>query len=146
MATLTPGDGQDLLDRYKRALERRDPDAAMQLYAPSAEHREDPFEEPHVGANAIREMWNRIAATQANVEFDAERVWVVGSTVLASAHGAHTERATAQRVRRRGFMTFELDDAKLIVRAREWPVTRVVGVDSTFRPDPQPEAEAANGR
>lgn len=146
MPTLTPGDGQDLLAAYKRAWERRDPDAAVELYAEDAEHREDPFEEPQVGELAIRAMWNRRAATQANAEFDAEHVWVVSATVLASYHAAYTERTTAQRVRRRGFMTLELNEQKRITRAREWPVTRAVGVDSTFDPEPGKDAEAANGR
>ena len=66
-----------------------------------------------VGELAIREHWNEAAATQGNVEFDAERIWVTGGTVLASWHGAITRRATAERIRERGFMTIELDDAGL---------------------------------
>src|SRR4051794_22934900 len=109
MNPLTPGDGQDLLERYKVAWERRDPDRAMQLYREDAELRLDPFEEPAQGANAFRAIWNDVAASQANVEFDAERVWTVERTVLASWHAAFTLRASAERVRIRGFTTFELD-------------------------------------
>jgi ketosteroid isomerase-like protein len=133
MVQLTPGAGQDLLERYKRAWETRDPDRAMELYRDDAEFRLDPFEEPASGANAIRAIWNDVAATQANVEFDAERTWVAGNTVLASWHAAFTQRATAERVRVRGFSTFELDDAGLIVRAKQWAASRVVGRDSTFK-------------
>lgn len=140
MPTLTPGDGQDLLAAYKRAWEGRDPDAALALYADGAEHRADPFEESHVGENAIREMWNHLAASRANVEFDAERIWVVGSTVLVNYHAAYTERASAERVRLRGFMTIELNDEKRITRVRGWPVTRTVGTDSTFHAEPHTEA------
>jgi ketosteroid isomerase-like protein len=139
MPTLTPGDGQDLLAAYKRAWEHRDPDAAMALYADDAEHRDNPFRDPYVGANAIRAMWNEIAANQANVEFDAETVWVVGGTVLASFHCAYTDRSDASRVRIRGFLTIELNDAHLIKRLREWPVSRVVGTDSTFHADARTE-------
>jgi len=42
-------------------------------------------------------------------------------------------RADAQRVRIRGFSTFELDDEGLIERAKQWAASRVVGTDSTFR-------------
>jgi uncharacterized protein (TIGR02246 family) len=132
MAQLTPGDGQDLLDRYKRAWEKRDPDAAVALYREDAEMRLDPFEDALQGANAIREFWNNVAATQANVEFDAERVWVSGPTVLASWHAAYTWRQTAERYRVRGFATFELDDAGLIARHKQWGIGRIVGKDSTF--------------
>ena len=90
MTTLTHGDAQDLLERYKRAWERRDPDLAMELYHADAEVRLDPFEEPARGANEIRAIWNDVAATQDHVEFDAERIWFVERTVLdVVARGVH---------------------------------------------------------
>lgn len=143
MQSLTHGEAQDLLERYKRAWEQRDPDLAMDLYAPDAEHREHPFREPFRGANEIRAMWNEIAANEANVEFDAERIWVSGPSVLASFHAAYTDRSNADRVRMRGFMTLELDDARRVTRLREWPASQVVGRDSTFRPDAPARASVA---
>jgi hypothetical protein len=133
MTTLTRGDAQDLLERYKRAWERRDPDLAMELYHADAEVRLDPFEEPARGANEIRAIWNDVAATQDHVEFDAERIWFVERTVLTSWHAAFTRRSNAERVRIRGFSTFELDESGLIQRAKQWAQARVVGRDSTHR-------------
>jgi ketosteroid isomerase-like protein len=132
---LTPGDGQDLLARFKQAWERRDPDAAVALFRGDAEYRFDPFEPPLVGVNAIRAYWNEAAATQVHVDFDAERVWVVGTTVLASWHAAFTRRVSGERVRYRGFMTLELDDAGLVSRFREWSLGRTVGTDRTMKLD-----------
>jgi ketosteroid isomerase-like protein len=134
------GDGQDVLERYKRAWEARDVDAIMELYAADAEHRDDPFRDPRLGANAIRAMWNDIATNEVNVEFDAERIWVSGRTVLASWHAAYTDATNGDRVRMRGFATLELDPAGLIKRLREWPVSRVVGRDSTYSPVRRPES------
>jgi len=133
--TLTPGDGQDLVERFKRAWERLDVDAAVALFRADAEYRFDPFEAPLAGANAIRAYWNDAVASQAHVEFDAERVWVSGPTVLASWHAAFTRRATAERVRQRGFMTLELDEAGLVARFRAWALDRTVGPDRTLRPE-----------
>jgi len=138
--TLTPGDAQDLLERFKRAWERLDVDAAVALFRDDAEYRPDPFEAPLVGGNAIRAYWNDIAATETHREFDAERVWVAGMTVLASWHGAVTAQAAGERRRYRGFMTLELDDAGLIGRGRLWSLARSVGRDGTFRPAPPPGA------
>jgi ketosteroid isomerase-like protein len=132
---LTPGDGQDALARFKRAREERDPDAMLELFAEDAEYRTDPFTQPLTGANAIREHWNRIAAEQAHIDFDAERVWVSGRTVLSSWHAAHTRRASAERVRVRGFSTIELDGEGRITRMRDWALARDVGVDSGFAPE-----------
>lgn len=131
--TLTPGDGQDLFARFKRAREGRDPEAMLELYADGAEHRTDPFSEPLVGLNAIREHWNTVAASQDHIEFDAERVWVSGRSVLCSWHAAHTRRSSAERVRVHGFSAADLDGDGLIARMRDWPVERVVGIDSSYR-------------
>jgi hypothetical protein len=54
--------------------------------------------------------------------------------VLASWHVAVTRRATAERIRIRGFSTLELDDDGRVARMRQWPVERVVGVDSSYGP------------
>jgi ketosteroid isomerase-like protein len=132
--TLTPGDGQDLFARIKHAWEQRDSEAMLELYREDAEYRIDPFMQPLVGANAIRRHWNEIMASQDHIEFDAERVWVSGRTVLGSWHAALTQRASADRVRVRGFSTMELDGTGLIVRMRDWPVTRTVGIDSSYKP------------
>ena len=137
---LTPGDGQDLFARFKRAWEKRDPDAMLELYSTDAEYRIDPFMEPMTGLNAIRDHWNSVVAAQDHIEFDAERVWTSGRTVLGSWHVALTERATADRVRVRGFSTMELDDQGRIVRMREWPVRKVVGIDSSYKQHTASEA------
>jgi ketosteroid isomerase-like protein len=136
MSQLTSGDAHDLLAAYKRAWEKRDVDGAMELYSEDAEHRDHPFRDPFVGSNAIRGMWNDIALNERHVEFDAERVWVSGATILASWHGAYTDSTNGDRVRMRGFMTVELDEERKVRRLREWPLARVVGRDSTLRPEP----------
>ena len=132
---LTPGDGQDVFASIKRAWERGDPDAILDRFAEDAEYRTDPFEPALAGANAIRAHWNAVAARQARVEFDAERVWVSGSTVLGSWHAAVTVRETGERVRVRGFSTVELDDEGRISRMRDWAIAREVGTDSGFTPE-----------
>jgi ketosteroid isomerase-like protein len=144
--TLTPGQGQDLLSAFKRASERRDVDLAVSLFREDAEYRPDPFEPALSGANAIRAYWNDLAASYVNVEFDAERVWVAGNTVLANWHSAMTSRGSAERLRYRGFMTLELDDAGLVSRFKQWPVARKVGIDSTVEPEAAPALEGASGR
>jgi ketosteroid isomerase-like protein len=133
MPQLSHGDAQDLLDTFKRGWESRDPDTVVDLFREDAEYRLDPFSDQLVGSNDIRAHWNDIAAGQAHIEFEAERIWVAGVTILASFHAAFTRRRTGERVRRRGFMTLELDDDGLVWRFRQWPLEQVVGRDSTFK-------------
>jgi uncharacterized protein (TIGR02246 family) len=136
---LTPGDGQDLFARFKHAWEKRDPDAMLELFGDDAEYRVDPFMQPLTGAVAIREYWNAIAAEQVHVDFDVQRVWVSGRTVLASWHAAFTRAVGSERIRIRGFSSVEIDDAGRIARMRDWPVSRAVGTDSKYKPQDMPE-------
>jgi hypothetical protein len=140
---LTPGDGQDVLARFKRAREGRDADRMVALFAEEAELRVDPFEPALTGAIDIRRHWNTVAAEQATVEFDAERVWVVGRTVLSAWHEAYTRRASGDRIRVRAFSTMELDDGGLIARMRAWPTERIVARDL---PDEAASATGAGAR
>jgi hypothetical protein len=119
--------------RYKAGWERRDPDSIMELFAENAQYRDDPFADELAGSNAIRSKVNDVCAQTANVEFDAERVWVSGATILSSFHSAYTLRSNGKRVRQRGFLTMELDDAQQIWRFRQWAAEREVGTDSTFK-------------
>jgi limonene-1,2-epoxide hydrolase len=145
MTALTPGDAQDLVAAFKRGWERRDPDVILDLFDAGAEYRPDPFAPPLAGENAIRALWNDIAASQANVEFDAERTWAAGSTVLASYHAAYTRRTSGERIRVRGFMTFELNPAGKVERFRGWPTERLVGTDSTLEPAAADSATRTDG-
>jgi hypothetical protein len=139
--SLMPGDGQDVLARYRRALEKRDPELMMEIYADDPTYRPDSFSNDLVGANAVRAHWNALAASQAHVDFDTERSWVSGRTVLSSWHGVFTVRTTAERIRMRGFSTMELDTDGRIVRQRDWPSSKSIGIDSRHRPEPASEGE-----
>jgi uncharacterized protein (TIGR02246 family) len=135
---LTHGAGQDLLAAWKRAWEARDVDAFLALFTDDADFRPDPFAESIVGETAIRTYWNDFAARTAHTELDTERLWVVDRSVLAAWHGATTLRATAERVRHRGFLAIDLDAEGRISRLRSYPRERTVGTDTSFKPEPVP--------
>jgi ketosteroid isomerase-like protein len=134
MPDLTHGDAQDLVERLKRAWEKRDVDAAVDCFADDAELRPDPFAPAMRDATAIRAWCNAVAAKVVHAEADAERIWLAGDTVLVAFHGAWTTRASADRTRIRGMLTLELDAERRVSRARAWALTKVVGSDSTIEP------------
>jgi len=136
MPNITHGDAQDLLAAFKLGWERRSPDTILELFGENIDYRPDPFSEPLIGLNAVRELWNDAVAAQDHIDFDAERIWVSGSTVLTSWHVAYSLVATAERVRVRGFMTLELGEDGRVERLRQWPVDRVVGNDRTMKGGP----------
>jgi ketosteroid isomerase-like protein len=91
---LTPAHGQSLLAAYKQAREARDPDAAMAMLSEDIECRFDPFEPPLRGHLEVRAYWNALVASQTEVEFDAENVWVVGRRCSATGSPAMTWRTS----------------------------------------------------
>jgi ketosteroid isomerase-like protein len=143
MPGLTHGDAQDLVERLKRAWEKRDVDALMDCFAADAELRPDPFAPAMADATAIRAWCNAVAASVAHAEADAERIWLSGDTVLVAFHGAWTVRASADRTRIRGMLSLELDGDRKVRRARAWPLTRVVGTDTTVFPTGEPAGSQA---
>jgi hypothetical protein len=68
MATIAANPYADWLARYRRAWIERDADAASRLFTEDATYREQPFEAPYVGRDAIRDYWARVTASQASVE------------------------------------------------------------------------------
>ena len=147
MAGLTHGDVQDLVDRLKRAWEKRDVDAFLDCLAEDAELRPDPFTPPLGDRTAVRAWANDIAAGVTHAEADAERIWLAGDTVLVAFHGAWTDRRTAARNRVRGVLAIELDPELRIQRARAWALSRTVGTDSSIAPTGEPAgADPTTGR
>ena len=134
----THGDAQDLVDRLKRAWEKRDVDAFLDCLAEDAELRPDPFAPPLSDRTAVRAWANDIAAAVAHAEADAEHIWLAGDTVLVAFHGAWTDRQTAARSRVRGMLAIELDPELRVQRARAWALTRIVGTDSSIAPTGEP--------
>lgn len=56
------------LDRYRKAWIDRDAVAAGDLFTEDAVYREQPFEAPFVGRDAIRRYWSRVTEKQSAVE------------------------------------------------------------------------------
>jgi ketosteroid isomerase-like protein len=68
MATTAATPYADWVARYRRAWIERDADAASQLFTEDAIYREQPFQAPFVGREAIRAYWARVTASQTSVE------------------------------------------------------------------------------
>jgi ketosteroid isomerase-like protein len=109
----------DLLERYRQAWETFDGDAWVALFTDDIEYREDPFEPPLVGSNAVRAYLLDAAERQEQVAFTVERHWVVDPTVLVAWHASYIQRSDQARIELAGFMTLELRDGR-IARLREW--------------------------
>jgi limonene-1,2-epoxide hydrolase len=72
----------DWANRYARAWENADVEAAGALFTEDATYRSDPFREPYRGREEIRGYWREVTARQARVEVAIGRTMGVGSRAL----------------------------------------------------------------
>ena len=117
--TIDHAGAETLLERFGAAWQEFDGDAWVDLFTDDVEFREDPFEPPLVGHNAVRAYLLRTAELQEQVEFTAERHWVVDPTILVAWHASYVARDNRAAVRLAGFMTLEMRDRR-IGRLRKW--------------------------
>lgn len=113
----------DLLDAFGRAWASFDGDLIVSLFTEDGEYHEDPFGPALVGHNAIRAYWLAESETTSDVEFQVERHWVAGDTVLAAWHASYRDRGASVPTRLAGFMTWAMAPDGRIARLREWLVT-----------------------
>jgi len=110
---------ETVLERFGAAWQSFDGDAWVDLFTHDVEFREDPFEPPLVGHNAVRAYLLKAAELQEQVDFTAERHWVVDPTILVAWHASYVARDNGSTVRLAGFMTLEMRDRR-IGRLRKW--------------------------
>jgi ketosteroid isomerase-like protein len=117
--TIDHAGAQSVIERFAAAWAAFDGDAWVDLFSEDVEFREDPFEPPLVGHNAVRAYLLQAAELQEQVDFTAERHWVVDPTILVAWHASYVARQDRATVRLAGFMTLEMRDGR-IARLRQW--------------------------
>ena len=70
------------LERYRRAWIERNAADAGELFTADAVYREQPFQPPFVGREAIRQYWATVTATQSEIEL-AYGPMIVGDRSVA---------------------------------------------------------------
>ena len=55
---------QEWLDGYARAWEEKDAEMAAELFTEDCVYRDQPFTEPHLGRDGVRQYWTDICAPQ----------------------------------------------------------------------------------
>jgi nuclear transport factor 2 (NTF2) superfamily protein len=69
------------IERYRVAWERRDPDAAAELFTPDATYRSNIVEQAHQGREGIRAYWQAATASQTEVKVRMGHPFVDGFRV-----------------------------------------------------------------
>jgi ketosteroid isomerase-like protein len=85
------------LERYRRAWEERDADAAAALFTEDAVYRSSPFREPHVGTAGIRDYWTGATSRQSDIRVLIGTPIVEGNRVAAEWWTTYVDAEAGER-------------------------------------------------
>lgn len=108
------------LERYGQAWVKRDPEAALKLFASDARYYETPFDAPLVGRAAIGRYWQHVSESQENISFKATPLAIVTSACIARWRAKFTRIPNGTRVELDGVFLLKFDSQGLCVELREW--------------------------
>ena len=116
------------LERYERAWRTPRTDGLADLFSEDATYSTAPYETPHQGLDAIREMWEaERSGPEEEFEMTGEVLAVEGDTGVARVHVLYGEgpdragRENRQRREYRDLWVVRLDDEGLCFHFEEWP-------------------------
>lgn len=111
---------QSWLERYGRAWERRDPDAAAALFSRDAVYYETPFVAPAQGRDGVRAYWTHATRNQTDISFSHEMLSVTRYRGIARWRARYTRRSSGVSASLDGIFVLEFDDDGLCRELREW--------------------------
>jgi ketosteroid isomerase-like protein len=117
---ISVADLETWLGAYERAWERKDPDAAANLFAADARYFETPYAQPFEGQSGVRDYWTRVTADQRDIDFQYSSIAVDGDTGIASWSATFTTISGGVKVELNGVFVLAFDADKRCTVLREW--------------------------
>ncbi|MGC1256570.1 MAG: nuclear transport factor 2 family protein, partial [Candidatus Acidiferrales bacterium] len=99
---------------------RRDPEAAVSLYADDATYQITPFDEPLRGRAAIYDYWIGVTRTEERIQFDYEIVAITAEYGVARWWASFVRVPPGLETKLDGIFLISLDSAGRCQSLREW--------------------------
>src|ERR1700693_1863221 len=109
-----------LVDTFGVAWERGDVEAVLAVFTPDATFVETPFSTPAKGIAAIREYWQDIPATQADLSFRSGEIYSAGPWFATEFRCTYRRRRTGEWVDARGAFFCETKDEMISEMRMYW--------------------------
>lgn len=108
------------LEKYGRAWETGDAQAAAELYAEDGTYQVTPFVEPMRGRAAILDYWTHVAQTEEQVQFSYEILAVTSAEGIARWQASFVIVPPGLKTKLDGIFVIALDDKGKCAWLREW--------------------------
>jgi uncharacterized protein (TIGR02246 family) len=117
---LTPRDFEAWLRGYETAWEKRDPQAAAELFTADAEYHWTPFDTPQRGRAEIAAVWDKAVSQQRDIDFRYEILAVNGANGIARWHTKLTAVPANTPVELDGILVATFGSSRQCQVFREW--------------------------
>lgn len=117
---LTSAKVETWLKGYEEAWETLDPDKAAQLFTTNATYKDNPYETPHQGQEAIRQYWATVTADQKDVDFTYAVLSVTDNTGIAYWHSEFSSKSSGAGIVLDGIFVLEFNNNGLCESLKEW--------------------------
>jgi len=118
--SMTPHSFARWLVSYGQAWERRNPQAAADLFAEDGTYQVTPFLEPMRGKQAILECWTNVARTQLDIQFGYEILAVTPEHGVARWWASFVIVPPGLQTKLDGIFLISLDENSRCHSLREW--------------------------
>lgn len=88
---------KEFLEKYKKAWETRNADLAASLFTRDVRYKENPFDEPITGREAIHDYWAGATTQQEDIHFTVTNSLHTGYFLVAEWTCSYRDRATGKR-------------------------------------------------
>jgi len=118
--SMTPHAFAHWLDSYGQAWERRNPQAAADLFAEDGTYQVTPFLEPMRGKQAILKYWTHVAQTEQTIQFGYEILAVTPEHGIARWWASFVIVPPGLQTKLDGIFIISLDENSRCHSLREW--------------------------
>ena len=108
------------LEKYGRAWEARDANAAADLYAEKGTYQVTPIVEPMRGRAAIFDYWTHVAQTEENIQFGYEILALTPDHGIARWWASFVIVPPQLKTKLDGIFVIALDGRGKCLQLREW--------------------------
>ena len=115
-----------VLEVYKTAWERQDPELILTIFTEDATYQENVLEVPFMGHDGIRSYWQaKVVAEQARIDFRLLNIYVDGQIAIAEWEVFLDDRRERRRKQMREVAILEFDGHR-IASLREYWTAKVI--------------------
>lgn len=118
---LRRGTALDIIRKYGKAWENKDPEAVLKIFTRNGRYHEYVLKKPYAGHSGIRSYWQRnVVENQFNIRFRLLKLYTAGNTAIAECDARFYEKRRRIKIHMRLLLILEMSGKKISYLREYW--------------------------